>query len=102
MNIFKQQELFEIEVLMWLKNRGFLKNLIFGGGTMLRLCHNLTRYSVDLDFWLYNVRKIEDFFECLKNTLSKDYIITDVQNKFYTLLFELKKSPYPKKLKIEK
>jgi len=35
MNDLIQQEIFEIEVLTWLKNNGFLRNLIFGGGTML-------------------------------------------------------------------
>jgi hypothetical protein len=36
MNDLVQQEIFEIEVLTWLKNKGFLRNMIFGGGTMLR------------------------------------------------------------------
>jgi predicted nucleotidyltransferase component of viral defense system len=97
----EQQELFEIEVLEWLKNRGFLKNLIFGGGTMLRLCHNLNRYSIDLDFWLYYVQEIDIFYNNIKNSLTQEYTIIDTQNKYYTLLFEIKKAPYPRKLKIE-
>lgn len=32
MNDLIQQEIFEIEVLAWLKNKGFLRNMIFGGG----------------------------------------------------------------------
>jgi len=32
-----------------------LHRLLFGGGTMLKLCHGLNRFSVDLDFWLYKV-----------------------------------------------
>ncbi|TFB08518.1 hypothetical protein E3V08_03600 [Candidatus Atribacteria bacterium MT.SAG.1] len=59
MNDLVRQEIFEIEVLTWLKNRGFLRNMIFGGGTMLRLCYNLKRYSVDLDFWTYRIDKID-------------------------------------------
>lgn len=101
MTKLQQQEIFEIETLFWLKNKGFLKNIIFGGGTMLRLCHNLNRYSIDLDFWLYNIKAIEDFYEILRNTLSKEYMVTDAKNKYYTLLFEIKKSGYPQKLKIE-
>jgi predicted nucleotidyltransferase component of viral defense system len=97
----EQQELFEIEVLEWLKNKGFLKNLIFGGGTMLRLCHNLNRYSIDLDFWLYYVKEIDRFYNNIKNSLTQEYKITDTQNKYHTLLFEIKKAPYPRKLKIE-
>ncbi|MDH3259067.1 MAG: nucleotidyl transferase AbiEii/AbiGii toxin family protein, partial [Deltaproteobacteria bacterium] len=40
-----------MEVLEKLKNTGLLEPLVFGGGTMLRLCHELKRYSADLDFW---------------------------------------------------
>jgi len=96
-----QQELFEIEVLLWLKNKGFLKNLIFGGGTMMRLCHNLDRYSIDLDFWLYHVQEIDKFYNNIKNSLIQEYTITDTKNKYHTLLFEIKKAFYPRKLKIE-
>ena len=101
MNDLIQQEIFEIEVLAWLKNKGFLRNMIFGGGTMLRLCYNLRRYSVDLDFWTYRIDKIDEFFINLREAFKKDYDITDAQNKYYTLLFEIKKAPYPRKLKIE-
>lgn len=101
MNDLIQQEIFEIEVLAWLKNKGFLRNMIFGGGTMLRLCYGLKRYSVDLDFWTYRVDRVEEFFKNLKDSLKIDYDLTDAQNKYYTLLFEIKKTPYPRKLKIE-
>ena len=101
MNDLIQQEIFEMEVLAWLKNKGFLRNMIFGGGTMLRLCYNLKRYSVDLDFWTYRIDKINQFFINLKDSLEIDYDLTDAQNKYYTLLFEIKKAPYPRKLKIE-
>jgi len=101
MNDLVQQEIFEIEVLTWLKNKGFLRNMIFGGGTMLRLCYNLKRYSVDLDFWIYRKNELDYFFINLKDSLKIDYDLTDAQNKYYTLLFEIKKSPYPCKLKIE-
>ena len=101
MNGLIQQEIFEIEVLAWLKNKGFLRNTIFGGGTMLRLCYGLKRYSVDLDFCLYRVNEVDEFFTNLKDSLKADYDLTDVQNKYYTLLFEIKKAPYPRKLKIE-
>ena len=101
MNDLIQQEIFEMEVLVWLKNKGFLRNMIFGGGTMLRLCCDLKRYSVDLDFWIYRIDKIDQFFINLKDSLKADYDLTDVQNKYYTLLFEIKKVPCPRKLKIE-
>jgi len=101
MNDLVQQEIFEIEVLTWFKNKGFLRNMIFGGGTMLRLCYNLKRYSVDLDFWTYRIDKIDEFFINLREAYKIDYDLTDAQNKYYTLLFEIKKAPYHRKLKIE-
>jgi len=101
MKELEKQEIFEIEILEWLKNKRFLNKLIFGGGTMLRLCYGLPRYSVDLDFWLYRVENIEVFFNELKNKLSNDYEITDSFNKFYILLFEIKDARFPRKLKIE-
>ena len=51
MDIFNRHEIFEIEVLEKMKSTKILDPLVFGGGTMLRLCHELGRYSVDLDFW---------------------------------------------------
>lgn len=47
-----KQEHFEIEVLEHLNSKRLLTNLVFTGGTMLRLCWGLARYSVDLDFWV--------------------------------------------------
>jgi len=101
MNDLIQQEIFEMEVLAWLKNKGFLRNMIFGGGTMLRLCYGLKRYSIGLDFWAYRVDRMEQFFINLKDSLKADYDLTDAQNKYYTLLFEIKNAPYSRKLKIE-
>ena len=59
-----KQEIFELEVLEKLKNNRILEPLVFVGGTMLRLCHDLNRYSVDLDFWL--IKKVD-----IKNILPK-------------------------------
>jgi len=47
------QERFELEVLDRLNSGKFLTHIVFCGGTMLRLCHNLNRFSVDLDFLGY-------------------------------------------------
>ena len=55
MDILEKHEAFEIEVLDRLSSAKLLDPLVFGGGTMLRLCYELKRYSVDLDFWF--VRK---------------------------------------------
>jgi len=96
-----KQEQFEIEVLDRLNSGKFLDALIFTGGTMLRLCYGLNRYSLDLDFWLYRRVDIERYFTRLKEFLSEYYLIRDAKNKFYTMLFEIKAKDYPKSLKIE-
>lgn len=99
-NLIKQEQ-FELEVLDRLNSKRLLSRLIFGGGTMLRLCYGLNRFSVDLDF--YFVKKIDTkkFFTELKKYLSGFYAIKDNANKFNTLLFEIKSKDYPRSLKIE-
>ena len=77
-----------------------LDPLVFGGGTMLRLCHELNRYSVDLDFWFVKAVPQDDFFDKCGEAFEKYYEITDAQMKHYTILFELRSAQYPKRLKI--
>lgn len=101
MNILEKHEIFEIEVLEKLKNSRLLEPLVFGGGTMLRLCHELKRYSVDLDFWFIKKIPIKNYFKKFSNILEKEYEITDARIKYYTLLFEIRSGNYPKRLKIE-
>lgn len=93
--------MFEIEVLDKMNSSKVLEPLVFGGGTMLRLCHDLNRYSVDLDFWFIKKISQKAYFEKIRRTFEKDYEITDFQMKYYTLLFELRSASYPKRLKIE-
>ena len=50
MDIFRQHEIFEIEVLDNMKSAKVFEHLVFGGQTMLSLCHELKRYSNDLYF----------------------------------------------------
>ena len=99
-NLIKQEQ-FELEVLERLNSKKFLNNLIFGGGTMLRLCYGLNRFSVDLDFWIIKKLNINKLFIDLKNYLGQFYTLSDSENKFYTLLYELKSKKFPRSLKIE-
>ncbi len=101
MNIFQQHEMFEIEVLEQLKNNRLLEHLVFGGGSMLRLCHELPRYSVDLDFWRIKEVEPEKLFAMFHQFLEDKYEITDAQIKHFSLLFELRSTHFPKRLKIE-
>jgi hypothetical protein len=93
--------MFEIEILDKMNSAKVLEPLVFGGGTMLRLCHELDRYSVDLDFWFIKRISQNAYFERIRKAFEKDYEITDSQMKHHTLLFELRSALYPKRLKIE-
>lgn len=95
------QEQFEIEVLDRLNSGRFLRFLYFGGGTMLRLCHGLDRYSVDLDFWIIDPRQAATLFGRLEQYLARFYMLKDAAAKHYSLVFELKTAAYPRSLKIE-
>ena len=101
MDIFRQHEEFEIEVLDKMNSARLLEPLVFGGGSMLRLCHELNRYSVDLDFLFVKKISTQEYYDKIRNAIVKDYEITDSQIKHYTLLFELRSAFYPKRLKIE-
>ncbi len=101
MDTFRQHELFEIEVLDRMRSFKLLDPLVFGGGTMLRLCHELNRYSADLDFWFVRPTSQSEYFNAFKQLMEKEYEITDAQIKHYTLLLELRTGSYPKRLKIE-
>lgn len=101
MDIFARHEQFEIEVLDKMSRAGFLTPLVFGGGTMLRLCHDLNRYSADLDFWLLKSIREDEYCDKIQALLKKDYEITDAQIKHYTFLVELRSANYPRRLVIE-
>jgi len=96
-----KQEKFELEVLDKLNSKKLLSNLVFGGGTMLRLCWGLNRFSVDLDFWVIRNIDFKELFIQIGDCLKAFYVVMDSANKFYTLLFEIKSKNYPRVLKIE-
>lgn len=103
MKIFQQHEEFEMLILDEMRKLKILDQLIFGGGTMLRLCFDLPRYSVDFDFYLKKDKKTfkswaKKFSQRLREIGAQ---VSDEQEKFYSFLWEFKMSPYPRKLKIE-
>jgi len=101
MRALQDLEVFEIEVLELLNSIKVLDKLYFGGGTMLRLCHNLNRYSTDLDFWLDKKEDSKTAYLSIKKTLSDNYRLIDSANKKFTLLFEIKTPSVNRSLKIE-
>ncbi|MBT8406174.1 MAG: nucleotidyl transferase AbiEii/AbiGii toxin family protein [Deltaproteobacteria bacterium] len=62
-----------MEVLQWLRSKGLLRPLVFGGGTMLRLCHEMPRYSLDMDFWFHKEVEYDSFYHQLENLISQEY-----------------------------
>jgi predicted nucleotidyltransferase component of viral defense system len=95
-----KQEQFELEVLDKLNSRRLLSGLVFVGGTMLRLCYGLNRFSVDLDFWAVE-KNISKVFDPIKECLGQSYKLTDAADKHFTMLFEIRSAGYPRSLKIE-
>jgi predicted nucleotidyltransferase component of viral defense system len=95
------QERFEIEVLEKMNSAKLLSPLIFGGGSMLRLCYGMNRFSVDLDFWFRKEIAFEKFFLLCRETFSTFYRLKDAAQKHHTLLFEIASPDYPRVLKIE-
>ncbi|MBN2091016.1 nucleotidyl transferase AbiEii/AbiGii toxin family protein [candidate division KSB1 bacterium] len=94
-------EAFEMETLYLLNSIRVLDRLFFGGGTMLRLCHNLNRYSTDLDFWIMPKENNDIFFNQIQQTLSKSFNLTDAEEKRNTLLFEIRSRNSTRRLVIE-
>jgi hypothetical protein len=101
MDTFQQHEIFEIEVLDKMHRAGALEPLVFGGGTMLRLCHELPRYSVNLDFWVIKTVEEEAYRDSLRSALEKDHEVTGAEIKYHSILLELRTRRYPRRLKIE-
>jgi predicted nucleotidyltransferase component of viral defense system len=101
MQYLRKQEEFELEILDRLNSARILNKLVFSGGTMLRLCYGLDRYSIDLDFWVTKDIGFAKLYQELKEHLSRYYKIVDSADKFYTILFELKSDDFPRSLKIE-
>lgn len=101
MDLLAQHEKFEMEILNLLNSGRFLEKMVFGGGTMLRLCHELNRYSADLDFWLIAQVDFDEYLNAISLMLGKEYEITDKQNKYFSLLIEVRSPDHPKRLKLE-
>jgi len=101
MKRLEDHEGFEMAFLNLLASHRLTGFLVFDGGTMLRLCHELPRYSLDLDFWFYKQTDFSDFFRRLKDAASAGYEITDAQEKFHSLLVEMRRAGGTTKLKIE-
>jgi predicted nucleotidyltransferase component of viral defense system len=101
MEILQEHESFQMSILQWLRVKRLLNSLVFGGGTMLRLCHELPRYSMDMDFWFLHETDYDEYYRRIESAAYKDYTVTDSKNKFYSMVIEIKAPEGVPKVKIE-
>lgn len=94
-------EALQMAMLQWLGSKRFLGSLAFGEGSMLRLCHELPRYSIDMVFWFFKQEDYEHFYDRLYDALSQHYDINDAQNNSYSILVEIWIEKRMAKLKME-
>lgn len=80
------REQWELLLLSELAESEIGNDLIFKGGTLLRLAYNSPRFSVDLDFDLKNSITEKEFFQVIE-AITKKYPaikIADVTKKYFT------------------
>jgi len=71
-----EKEILHHDILRALHEGGFLAKLVFFGGTNLRLCHDASRYSEDLDFKGgsdFDESMLGDIADCLSKAFSRRY-----------------------------
>ncbi len=95
MKIYFEQilrEEWEMIILKRLFESPFGKDLIFKGGTALRLAYNSPRFSEDLDFSILKKISDKEFSSEIKKIGSQfpQVEITDLKTKYYTYLAEFK------------
>lgn len=104
---FVAREAWEIVILRELFERKWSNNLVFKGGTALRLAYGSPRFSVDLDFSVLGRINPKDFLDFLDDLVKKypELDISDKKDKFYTLFAEIRVRetylPRPFLIKIE-
>ena len=101
------REYWEILILKGLFNSPSAKDIIFKGGTALRLAYGSPRFSEDLDFSLIH-DSLKGKFLNLSRKITAPFpglVLTDVEEKYYTYLAEIKVTedylPLPFRIKIE-
>src|SRR5437879_2443229 len=91
-----------VNILRVIYSDTLLRNVLgFKGGTAAMLFYNLPRFSVDLDFDLLDPDKKEKVFIRLKKILPRFGMVTQAQDKQYTLFFLLSYKKGERGLKVE-
>lgn len=71
-----EKELLHYDILFCLEEKGLLDNLVFQGGTSLRLCRGGNRFSEDLDFAGgkdFSSARLIEMKDCLQDYIGKRY-----------------------------
>jgi hypothetical protein len=84
-----EHEALQMATLQWLGSKRFLESLAFGGETMLRLCHELPRYSLGLDFSFLKKESYDGFYNRLYTAFLKDHAISNAQNNNNSIVVEI-------------
>lgn len=84
LQVFKEnilKEYLQHKILDIIFSTGYAKKLIFIGGTSIRIIHNSTRFSEDLDFDNFDLTKDEfqQICEIIKQQLDLDGYITEIK-----------------------
>lgn len=101
------REYWEVILLKYLFESPYGKDIVFKGGTALRLVYGSPRYSEDLDFSLLENSIKKKFSSLIRNIISPfpELQLTDCIEKYYTYLAEVKVSvnyiSMPFRIKIE-
>lgn len=71
-----EKELLHYDIIYCLEQKGLLDNLVFQGGTSLRLCRGGNRFSEDLDFAGgvdFSADKLAEIKSCIEEYIGKRY-----------------------------
>jgi len=71
-----EKELLHYEIFSALDQEGLLRNLVFQGGTSLRLCHGSERFSEDLDFAGgedFDARSMTNIRDCIAGKIGRRF-----------------------------
>jgi predicted nucleotidyltransferase component of viral defense system len=104
-NILKEH--YQIYILDQLYKSNFGNNLVFKGGTALKLAYNSIRFSEDLDFSVLGKIDYSDFKKTVQSMVNKfsESKIQDIYDKYNTLyakiVFKVGFKPIPIGIKIE-
>ncbi|MBM4402704.1 MAG: nucleotidyl transferase AbiEii/AbiGii toxin family protein [Candidatus Cloacimonetes bacterium] len=101
------REYWELILLKGLYDSPFGRNIIFKGGTALRLAYDSPRFSEDLDISLTHDALKGNFSALVKKIIVpfSELVLTDLEEKYHTYLAEIKVTesylPFPFRVKIE-